>query len=316
MAGNVFSDAARRPLGSRSRGMSATLLRWSGIALVATVWASATLFGLYILAFYAGALAEGDLARWNEVLPRIYERDTPLATASIALHFAAGGLILVLGCIQLINAVRRHFPTVHRWLGRVYVAASMLAGVGGLTFIATKGAIGGTVMDIGFGLYGLLMVLAAVQTLRHARARRMELHRAWAVRLFALAIGSWLYRMDYGFWLLLADGAGHTDTFRGPFDHVMAFFFYLPNLLVAEAFIRASDHHVSSAEAHRRRGALGRDRIFAAGHVLLHGRAVGASHPPLDRRLKPANGHEHSQLAASGSGCPGGRRWNLYYSPS
>ena len=39
--------------------------------------------------------------------------------------------------------------------------------------------------------------------------------------------------------LLLADGAGHTNTFSGPFDRVMAFFFYIPNLLVAEAFIRA-----------------------------------------------------------------------------
>lgn len=64
-------------------------------------------------------------------------------------------------------------------------------------------------------------------------------HRAWALRLFALAIGSWLYRMDYGFWLLLTDGAGHTRDFRGPFDLVMAFWFYVPNLLVAQAFIGA-----------------------------------------------------------------------------
>lgn len=44
---------------------------------------------------------------------------------------------------------------------------------------------------------------------------------------------------DYGFWLLLADGAGHARNFTGPFDHFMAFWFYVPNLLVAEAFIRA-----------------------------------------------------------------------------
>ena len=57
--------------------------------------------------------------------------------------------------------------------------------------------------------------------------------------MFALAIGSWLYRMDYGFWMILAHGAGHTRAFSGPFDAIMSFFFYLPNLLVAEAFIRA-----------------------------------------------------------------------------
>jgi hypothetical protein len=194
---------------------------------------------LYILAFYAGAVAEGDMARWNEVLPRLYEPNTPVSTAAIALHFAAGGIILVLGCVQLLGAVRCRFPTLHRWLGRVYVTAALFAGVGGLTFIVGKGTIGGMVMDIGFGLYGILMVVAAVQTIRHAWVRRMDLHRAWALRLFALAIGSWLYRMDYGFWLLLANGAGHTEHFNGPFDRVMAFFFYLPNLLVVEAFIRA-----------------------------------------------------------------------------
>lgn len=35
-------------------------------------------------------------------------------------------------------------------------------------------------------------------------------------------------------------GLGHTGHFSGPFDIVMAFFFYVPNLLVAELFLRAS----------------------------------------------------------------------------
>ncbi len=227
-----LTTSARLPI-------STLLLRWAGIALVATVWVSATLFGSYILAFYAGAIADGEMEKWNGILPRIYESDYPAATAGIGLHFATGGIILVLGCIQLMEGIRNRYPAFHRWIGRIYVAASVLAGIGGLTFIAFKGTIGGTVMNIGFSLYGILMILAAVQAFRHAYARRIEQHRAWALRLFALAIGSWLYRMDYGFWLLLADGAGHTNTFSGPFDRVMAFFFYIPNLLVAEAFIRA-----------------------------------------------------------------------------
>ncbi|HYE54963.1 MAG TPA: hypothetical protein VD996_08980, partial [Chitinophagaceae bacterium] len=60
-----------------------------------------------------------------------------------------------------------------------------------------------------------------------------------ALRLYALAIGSWLYRMDYGFWFMLAGKLGHLENFEGPFDRVMSFFFYLPNLLVAEMFIRS-----------------------------------------------------------------------------
>jgi hypothetical protein len=219
--------------------MTETAFRWSGRALVCTVWISATLFGLYIVAFYVGALADGQMTKWNQNLPGLYEPHTPSATSALGLHFLAGGVILILGCIQLIGRVRMRLPALHRWLGRIYVSAALLAGVGGLAFILVMGRFGGRIMDVGFGLYGALMVLAAVQTYRYARARSLKLHRAWALRLFALAIGSWLYRMDYGFWLLLGDGRGHTHDFHGPFDHVMAFFFYLPNLLVVEAFIRA-----------------------------------------------------------------------------
>ena len=225
---------------------SARTLRWAARVLTATVWISAALFGLYILAFYAAALLDGNIAKWNEGLPRLYESHTPVATAGIGMHFAAGGVILALGCIQFVATIRSRYPVVHRWVGRVYVAAAFIAGIGGLTFIAAKGTIGGATMDVGFGLYGVLTAAAAIETYRHARARRLDVHRAWAMRLFALAIGSWLYRMEYGFWFMLAGGAGHADDFSGSFDKLMAFFFYVPNLLVVEALIRTPRASLSS----------------------------------------------------------------------
>ena len=206
--------------------------------LAATVWISALLFGLFILSFYFFALVEGNTDQWNEVLPGLYDSATKPATIGIGIHFAAGGIILILGCIQLIQRVRDTYPAVHRWLGRVYILSCLMASIGGLAFILIKGTIGGLVMDVGFSGYGILMFWAAIETFRHAKARRIEQHRAWAIRLFALAIGSWLYRMDYGFWFLFTDGLGHTETFSGPFDYFMSFFFYLPNLLVAEVFVR------------------------------------------------------------------------------
>ncbi|MCW7541710.1 DUF2306 domain-containing protein [Aquabacterium sp. A7-Y] len=237
MAGSGSFDAVVHGLPRASA--AGVALRWSGTALSLTSMGSALLFGLYILAFYAAAASDGDMARWNRILPRLYEPATPAATLAIGLHFGAGGLILVLGAVQLIGALRTRYPAVHRWIGRLYASAALLAGLGGLGFIAMKGTVGGLPMDLGFSLYGALMVWAAAQAWRHARARRFELHRAWALRLFALAIGSWLYRMEYGFWMVATGGAGHTDDFTGRFDVVMAFFFYLPNLLLVEAFIRA-----------------------------------------------------------------------------
>ncbi|HEV7348478.1 DUF2306 domain-containing protein [Telluribacter sp.] len=232
---------------SRLTKLGVVALRWSGTLLVTTVWASACLFGLYILAFYAAALYQDNMERWNEVLPGLYDKGSVATTSGIGLHFAMGGIILILGSIQLIGSIRERWPVVHRWIGRVYVLASLLAAVGGLLFIALKGTIGGLVMDLGFGLYGVLMLVAAMATYRYARAGQLEKHRAWALRLYALAIGSWLYRMDYGFWFFFTGGVGHADNFSGLFDNIMAFFFYIPNLLVAEAFIRARSYAASPA---------------------------------------------------------------------
>jgi uncharacterized membrane protein len=212
----------------------------TGFLLVATVWISAGIFGLYIVAFYGRNYLHGTMENWNGyALPNLYEKAYPLATAGVALHFLAGGIILVLGSIQFIEWVRQKFPVFHRWLGRVYVVACALTAIGGLTYIIVKGTIGGMVMNIGFSGYGLAMLLCAVLTMKFARDKNFDSHRAWAIRLYALAIGSWLYRMYYGFTFF--SGVGwHQSDFRGTFDIIMTFFFWVPNLLVAEFFIRSS----------------------------------------------------------------------------
>ena len=233
---DVLTEERTRRVSGTKRGHA---LRWMGGLLVGLCWASAGVFSAYIVAFYLGAIPRHAMAQWNDNLPQMYERASPVATAAIGAHFLTGAILLLLGPVQLSSAVRRWSVGVHRWVGRVYAAAALVAGGGGLIYIVSKGTIGGWPMNVGFGLYGVLMALAAIQTYVTVRSGRMEAHRVWGVRLFALAIGSWLYRMDYGFWLVLAHGAGHTKTFSGPFDAVMAFVFYLPNLAVAELFLRA-----------------------------------------------------------------------------
>lgn len=217
-------------------------LTWSIRALTAVVWGSGALFAFFILAFYLGAIAKGEPGAWNAFLPALYAQgQSPAASIGIGVHFALGAVILLLGPVQFIGAMRQRWPRVHRIIGRTYVISALLTAIGGLVFIALRGTVGGPLMSVGFGLYGILMGTAALMTIQHARRRQFTQHRAWAIRLFALAIGSWLYRMDYGFWFALFGETGHTDDFRGAFDKVMVFWFYLPNLLVAEVVIRAAD---------------------------------------------------------------------------
>jgi len=224
-------------------------LRIAAIALVGAVWISSAIFGAYILAYYGGAIPAGTLEQWNATLPALYEAHTPVASFGMGLHFFAGATLLLLGPVQLIAQVRRQAPAVHRWIGRVYAFAAFAAGVGGLIFIALKGTVGGVMMTAAFAAYGALMILAAVQTVRHAMARRIDIHRAWAIRLFALAIGSWLYRIGYGLFFAIngSDDPGHTADFTGWFDHVMNWAFFVPPLIVAELFIRARRSQASTA---------------------------------------------------------------------
>ena len=71
--------------------LSVRLLRASKVLLGGTAWSSCLLFGLYIWVFYAGALLDGDMTRWNGVLPGLYVPDRAAATAGIGVHFLAGG---------------------------------------------------------------------------------------------------------------------------------------------------------------------------------------------------------------------------------
>lgn len=222
-------------------------LAWSRTILTAIVWLSSLAFGLYILGFYIAELLIGDIANWNVTLPDVYEEGERSATAGITLHFVMGALILILGTVQFIPRIRQRLPKLHRVLGRVYVLACLLTAIGGLLFIIMSGTVGGMVMNIAFGLYGVLMLVSAVETARHARAKRLTQHNNWALRLYVLAIGSWLYRMGHGIWGMLTDFKWHNETLTGGFDIFMNFAFYVPSLILVELMIRSKGKASSSA---------------------------------------------------------------------
>ena len=83
------------------------------------------------------------------------------------------------------------------------------------------------------------MMLSSVMAHVHARARRFDRHRAWAIRLFAMVLGSWLFDIEIQAWTDWAGGIGmHADGASGPFGLAMLVLFFVPNLLAAEFFIR------------------------------------------------------------------------------
>lgn len=113
-----------------------------------------------------------------------------------------------------------------------------MTAIGGILFIIFKGCVGGLWMDVGFGLYGFLMFISALMTWKFAISRNIKQHRVWVLRLFVLAIGSWLYRIESGVIRIFLGEQGHTPDFQGTTDIFMNFFFYLPNLLAVELYMK------------------------------------------------------------------------------
>ncbi|WP_421856221.1 DUF2306 domain-containing protein [Oricola sp.] len=172
----------------------------------------------------------GYVAGWTH----LHSAGRPLANTAIFAHMVAGAFITIAAPLQLMPPLRNRFPALHRWTGRAICLVAIVTALGGLFYIVTRHTIGGPVMDTGFALYGLLMLVSAVETARHARAGDFARHRRWALRLFFLSIGSWLYRVHYAVWYGLTGGLGTAPGFSGPFDLIQTFAFYVPYLLVLE----------------------------------------------------------------------------------
>lgn len=166
-----------------------------------------------------------------------------------------------IGIIQLIPYFRKTQKRlrIHRWNGRIYILGAILASIGGLLYTFTRGTYGGISMDITFAIYGVLFLISSVLTIYYARKGLINRHKRWAVRTFALGIGSLLYRL-YVLPLFATAFGTHKTPDQEARDREMlylniaAWLFYIPNLLVAEIVIylswgygNRSDHLKSQA---------------------------------------------------------------------
>ncbi len=219
---------------------------WTGRFFYMATLAGLGLFGLYILLRGTG-MTPRNFAQWRDLVS-----GQPLPTAGdwianigIGMHYFMGAVLVLAWPILFSSWIRARHRSVHRWTGRVYVSAGLMAGIGGMVYILLHGAFN-PAASVAFGIWGALMMLSAVMAYVHARARRFERHRAWAIRLFAMVLGSWVFDLEYRAWKDLTGGAGigAGDTF-GPFDYALLYGFFVPNLLVAEFFIRNQHRRVA-----------------------------------------------------------------------
>lgn len=154
----------------------------------------------------------------------------PLANAQLkrewlVLHALSAALALLAGPLQFIAALRRRRPGLHRWLGRVYLTAVALGTLSAVPLALPAET--GVLASAGFLCLALLWGASAVEGLRHARARRFALHRAWMIRGYALTAAAITLRIYLG----TSQGLGLPMDASYP---VIAWLCWVPNLLLAE----------------------------------------------------------------------------------
>ena len=222
---------------SRSAPAVERLFGWTGRAFQLATLAGLGAFGTYIVLRATGVTSR-NFSQWHDLVTGVPLRTAGdwIANLGIAMHFFMGMVLVLAWPILFSSRIRARHRAVHRWTGRVYVSAGFLAGVGGMSFILARH--NGGPSHVAFALWGSVMMLSAVLAYVHARAKRFQLHRAWAIRLFAVVLGAWLFDLEVLAWANLASGVGMSDNEDGPVDYVLMYFFFVPNLLVAEFFVR------------------------------------------------------------------------------
>lgn len=219
------------------RLLRASAMLWYAVA-AAGLWA----FGLYIAALYGVGLLGGDLGRWNRVLPEGHGYVAGDVRGNLALgaHLALAFIVTLGGVLQLVPQVRARAPWLHRWNGRLFLVAAVVAATSGLFIALTRGAVAGLYMTLGNALNAALVLTFAALAWRTARARAFVRHRRWALRLFVVINAVWFYRLGMMLWFTAHQApVGHTAAFDGPFDIFLAFAHVLLPLGVLELYLAA-----------------------------------------------------------------------------
>jgi len=148
---------------------------------------------------------------------------------ALTVHAGFAIVALTIGPFQFMRGLRTGRPRLHRWMGRTYVLACLIAGAAGL--VLALGATTGPVSTAGFGILAVLWLFTTTKAWTSAMNRRFDEHRRWMIRSFALTFAAVTLRLYLPF--AFFSPFGYDDTYRA-----ISFLCWVPNLAFAEVFVR------------------------------------------------------------------------------
>ena len=124
-------------------------------------------------------------------------------------HILPAMLFMVLGPLQFVRSLRSRYPQVHRWSGRIFLAASAVVGISGLRLAYGK-TIGGLDEKAAIGVFGTFFLISLGKALRHALRREFAQHREWMIRGYAIGLAVATIRPIMGMFFATALIRGHS----------------------------------------------------------------------------------------------------------
>lgn len=158
----------------------------------------------------------------------------PLGVPFLAIHVAGAVTALLLGSFQFLPGLRR--SGTHRWVGRVYVLGCLVGGAAGL--VLAPGSFAGPIATAGFGSLAVIWIAVNLLGWKAALDRRFVEHRRWMIRSWALTLAAVTLRLYLPTVQIL-------DLPFLPWYRAISFLAWVPNLLIAEWWLRNDARRVS-----------------------------------------------------------------------
>ncbi|MHC0037013.1 DUF2306 domain-containing protein [Pseudoneobacillus sp. C159] len=111
----------------------------------------------------------------------------------LILHIVTASLALVIGPFQFFKKLRNQRKTLHRNLGKIYVATILISGLTGiyLSFYA----FGGFLSKVGFFALSIAWLVTTYLAYKYVRKKQFKLHENWMYRSYAVTFVAITFRI-------------------------------------------------------------------------------------------------------------------------
>ncbi|OQW64096.1 MAG: hypothetical protein A4S17_06795 [Proteobacteria bacterium HN_bin10] len=255
-----MSEAIVERPSADARTAPQSILRASAIAWFIPALIGNWLFAYHVAKEYFVTALGGNIATWNERLFVGLVQGDLAGNLALVAHLIIAFLVTIGGTLQLIPQLRARAPSFHRWNGRLYIVMAFITAIAALYMVWTRDTFGPDSLEVSVSINAVLIMICAAMTLRHAMARRIDVHHRWALRTFMVMSGVWFLRVIYACIGVVTQGEmlpGIASDMSGPLDLVISFSSYLLPLAILELYLQAQRSPGAAA------------KLAAAGLVLV-----------------------------------------------